>query len=166
MKTLPLLLASLFVAAGCHPKADASPPAEPAVDDGSSPDKDPEQSDVHISKKLADLCNITTPEFGYNSTKLTKQARATLDALAACFIDGPAAEENMSLVGHADPRGSEEYNFGLGQKRAGSVEKYLTKRGLGEGRIESSSRGELDAVGTDAKSWARDRRVEIDLAER
>ena len=71
----------------------------------------------------------------------------------------------MTITGHADPRGETEYNFALGQRRAGTVETFLIDRKLPKARIESSSRGELDATGTDEEGWAKDRRVDISLAE-
>jgi outer membrane protein OmpA-like peptidoglycan-associated protein len=55
--------------------------------------------------------------------------------------------------------------MGLGQRRAGNVEQFLTTRNVPATRIESSSRGELSATGTDEASWARDRKVEISMAE-
>jgi len=96
----------------------------------------------------------------------TRDAAAALDALAACFSEGGAAAgEGMRLVGHADPRGTEEYNMALGQRRAGSVAGYLSGKGLGDDKLETSSRGEMDATGTDEATWAEDRKVMIFLAE-
>jgi peptidoglycan-associated lipoprotein len=71
----------------------------------------------------------------------------------------------MKLVGHADPRGEVEYNFGLGQERAGSVAEFLKERGVPSSRMVTSSRGEIEATGTEEMSWARDRRVQILLAD-
>ena len=142
------------------PNADTAP-AVTAEDDG----KDPAKSDVTIDPRIVELCGISEPNFAYNSSSLSSQAKKTLDALATCFVSGPARGKNMRLVGHADPRGDEEYNFGLGQRRADNVGGYLAKRGLGGDRVETSSRGELDATGTDDAGWTRDRKVEILLAE-
>ena len=88
-----------------------------------------------------------------------------LDALARCFITGPLKGKGMKLVGHADPRGELEYNLGLGQRRAGSISGFLAKKGVEQGKMATSSKGEFEASGTDEDSWARDRRVEILLAE-
>ena len=55
--------------------------------------------------------------------------------------------------------------MGLGQRRAGSVSAYLTKMGLPDTRMETSSRGELDASGEDESGWSKDRRVDILLGE-
>jgi peptidoglycan-associated lipoprotein len=78
-----------------------------------------------------------------------------------CFASGPLEGRQMKLVGRADPRGSEEYNMTLGQHRADSVMKYLESRSVAKRMMASSSRGAMDAVGTDEPSWARDRRVDI-----
>lgn len=174
MRTLPLSLAAIVMLAvqpSCKSKSTAeetapTPPTETgpvvvAPDDG----KDPAKSAVTIDPRIVALCGIDEPAFEYNSSSLSKSAKATLDALATCFVSGPAVGKNMRLVGHADQRGDEEYNLGLGQRRADNVGGYLRKRKLGSDRVETSSRGELDATGTDEVSWTRDRKVEILLAE-
>lgn len=147
----------------CRPKPSEEPDSAVPVasDDG---DKDPNKADVDVDDAVSKMCNLPTPSFEYDSARLSGTASSTLDALAQCFIDGPAKAETMLVVGHADPRGDEEYNFGLGQRRADSVASYVIGRGLTESRVETSSRGELDAVGTDDAGWRRDRRVEIRLA--
>ena len=146
------------------PPATAEPePAEPAVEE--YPDKDPDKSSIWLDPKVAELCDIPTAHFEFDKSNINEEAAAALDALAACFMDGAAKDEGMRLVGHADPRGTEEYNTALGQRRAGSVAGYLGGKGLGNARLETSSRGELDAKGTDEASWAEDRKVEIFLAE-
>ena len=71
----------------------------------------------------------------------------------------------MLIVGHADPRGKPEYNVVLGGRRADNVGSAMMKAGPPEAQLQSSSRGELDATGTDEASWSADRRVDILLAE-
>lgn len=174
MKTSTFLLATLtlvgtsFGPAGCKKSQDTAEPtaevvAASGLDEGTD-DEDPGQGDVNIDPELAAMCDLPEADFSFDSAKLAPKAKAALDALAACFMDGPAKGRRMSLVGHADPRGDEEYNLGLGQRRAGSVASYLGGKGLDDERLETSSRGELDATGTDETSWARDRRVDIGLA--
>ena len=121
-------------------------------------------SDVHVDERIARMCNMPTPNFEFDSAQIGPDAQAALDILAECFLTGAAKAEDLRLVGHADPRGDEEYNFALGQRRASGVAGYLEAKGLPSTRIETSSRGELDASGTDEPSWARDRRVDIVLA--
>jgi peptidoglycan-associated lipoprotein len=69
----------------------------------------------------------------------------------------------MLLVGHADPRGDEEYNYVLGQRRADEVRRALGSLGLASERVSTSSRGEMDAAGTSEETWRGDRKVEVRL---
>jgi peptidoglycan-associated lipoprotein len=77
---------------------------------------------------------------------------------------GPLAGKTVELVGRADPRGEEEYNMTLGERRAESVVHYLTQLGVAESRLPVTSRGALDAQGHDEATWAVDRRVDLRLA--
>lgn len=173
MFTRPLPTALLLTVAvslsACAKNSDApsAPPVttEPAA--AEAEDKDPEKAMVNVSPQILELCGIDSAEsnFKFNSSSLSREAKRTLDAVAECFLTGPAKEHNMNVVGHADPRGTDDYNFALGQRRAGSVGKYFRGKGLGDERVASSSRGELDASGGDEGGWARDRRVDLLLAE-
>ena len=78
-------------------------------------------------------------------------------------MSGPLKGKAVSLIGRADPRGTEEYNMGLGSRRASSVGKYLEHLGVGEPQLAVTTRGALDATGTDEASWANDRRVDVQL---
>ena len=69
----------------------------------------------------------------------------------------------MRLVGHADPRGDEEYNYVLGQRRADNVRSAVVDAGMAAASIAATSRGEDDASGSDEQGWAKDRRVDIVL---
>jgi len=142
------------------PAAEAAGPVDKADDDGST-------GDINISDAIRKACGIsdTDAHFGFNSASLKPAEAAILDKLAACFIDGPLAGKEMRLVGHADPRGDEEYNMVLGERRAGSVKRYLVGKQLPDAQASTVSRGEMEATGTDEASWARDRRVDIMLAE-
>ena len=164
----------LLLASACSKEPQkqlAAPPAAPADEPATTtetsdfPGKDPKRATVVIDPKILELCNIPTPQFDFDSSALKPQAKEALDALTACFKDGPAKDKNLSFVGHADPRGTDEYNMALGQRRAASVSGYLEQGGIGPSRMETSSRGELDAVGTDEESWAKDRKVQIFMAE-
>jgi len=134
-----------------------------------APKKDrntPTAGSVHIEDRILKACgDIPTARFAFDSTDIEPEATKALAALATCFTTGPLAGKAMKLVGHADPRGETEYNFGLGQKRAGSVAEFLGKKGVGKNRVETSSRGELEATGIDDEGWAEDRKVDVFLAE-
>jgi peptidoglycan-associated lipoprotein len=133
-------------------------------------------SDEQVSPNLAlggdivQLCGIKTqsttasPTFDYDKEDLTPEDRAVLDQLATCILTGALKGKNLSLVGRADPRGTEEYNLGLGSRRASSVSSYLVRLGVGEPQLAVTTRGAIDATGTDEAGWAKDRRVDIVLA--
>jgi peptidoglycan-associated lipoprotein len=80
-------------------------------------------------------------------------------------VSGAAVGERLKIVGHADPRGTYGYNLALGERRAARVADSLKSQGVAPNRIDVSSRGEMDATGDDATSYAEDRRVGIFLAD-
>ncbi len=126
----------------------------------------PTSGSIRIDDKILKACgDLPTARFAFDSTAIEGEAASALDALARCFVSGPLKGKGMKLIGHADPRGETEYNLGLGQKRAGSVAEYLAKKGLEQGRIATSSKGEFEATGADEEGWARDRKVDILLAD-
>jgi len=88
-----------------------------------------------------------------------------LDQLATCLTTGALKGKAVSLIGRADPRGTEEYNLGLGSRRASSVSSYLVHLGVGQPQLAVTTRGALDATGTDEAGWAKDRRVDIQLKQ-
>ena len=107
----------------------------------------------------------TTRTAGMLLLVLAARDSGPLDKLAECFKSGPMKGRVMKLVGHADPRGDSDYNMQLGLSRADSVAKYLADQGLEKKQATTTSRGALDASGTDEASWAQDRRVDVVLAE-
>ncbi|HEX4416858.1 MAG TPA: OmpA family protein, partial [Kofleriaceae bacterium] len=103
------------------------------------------------------------PQFDYDKDELTPEDRAVLDQLATCLTSGALKGKAISLIGRADPRGTEEYNLGLGSRRAASVSQYLGRLGVAEPQMAVTTRGALEATGTDESSWKQDRRVDIQL---
>jgi peptidoglycan-associated lipoprotein len=94
---------------------------------------------------------------------LTARARRELLALAKHLRQHP--EYRLHIVGHADARGSREFNLDLGGRRARVVTQLLVRAGVPRGQLETESRGENEprAVGTSERVWAANRRVEITL---
>lgn len=127
------------------------------------------RGNVNVSDELARLCNVTfgnvdrAPKFDYDDAELLPQDRDVLEQIAKCVTTGPLKGRKLALVGRADPRGEVEYNMALGEHRADSVKDYLTRLGVAEQRLSQTSRGELDAEGTNEDTWKRDRRVDIAL---
>lgn len=126
----------------------------------------PTASNVSISEEVLRACNIPDGDayFGFDSSRLTAFDHAPLDAVAVCFTHGPMAGHKLHLVGHADPRGTPDYNVTLGQSRADAVSGYLAARGMKLANAMATSRGAMDATGLDETGWAHDRRVDVLLA--
>jgi peptidoglycan-associated lipoprotein len=127
-----------------------------------------QRSGVTMSVDLRHVCGIedtgAAPKFDFDSSLLSATDRSELDQLAQCMTTGPLAGKNVELVGRADPRGEAEYNMNLGATRASAVKVYLDKLGIAAARLDTTSRGALDATGHDEATWAVDRRVDLDLA--
>jgi peptidoglycan-associated lipoprotein len=163
-------LALLAVACGSDPtpppKTPAGPP--PVATAPPLPEKPgdvPTRSNIAISEDIKKACGITDADayFAYDSANVRPQDQAILQKLAACFTSGPLKGRTMRLVGHADPRGDEEYNMVLAGRRADNVKSAINNAGLDNAKMATTSRGELDATGTDEAGWERDRRVDIML---
>lgn len=99
--------------------------------------------------------------FEYDSSDVKFEDRATVEAHAAYLIANP--NTNMTLEGHADERGSREYNLALGERRAQTVERQMTLLGASPSQIRTVSYGEeRPAIDNhDEYSWSQNRRVEI-----
>ncbi len=129
----------------------------------------PASPNVAVSDDLAKQCSLKlasveqAPKFSYNASELLPADRDVLQQIADCLIKGPLQGRNVQLVGRADPRGTDEYNLGLGTRRAETVRMYLERLGVPPNRLAPTTRGELDASGTDEASWKRDRRVDLKL---
>lgn len=107
-------------------------------------------------------CTLTPIYFSYDSNDLGLEARDALSRVAGCLkARGSGGDTRTVLVGMTDPRGTEEYNLALGDRRARSAMSYLASLGVDTGAIDARSLGEEQATGRDETGWARDRRVEV-----
>ena len=109
------------------------------------------------AEKLAQVGN--TVYFGFDSSELAGEAQATLDRQAAFLNVNPTMV--VIIEGHADERGTREYNLALGDRRAVAVRDYLLAKGLNAARVRTVSYGkERPAVsGSNEESWAKNRRA-------
>ena len=99
--------------------------------------------------------------FEFDSASLTDESIAILETHGN-FI-AANGEVRVRLEGHADERGSREYNIGLGDRRAQSVRRVLLFQGAATNQVDTVSYGEERPVdsGHDEQAWARNRRVEL-----
>ncbi len=124
-----------------------------------------------LSGDIVRLCGIkptpsgASPKFGFDKADLGDDDHTILQQLATCMRTGPLRGRAVDLIGRADPRGTEEYNLALGSHRARSVNDYLQSLGVAKTSLVQTSRGALDATGTDEGGWANDRRVDIMLRQ-
>lgn len=101
--------------------------------------------------------------FEYDSDQLTSEAENRLRTKAAILRANPGLQ--IRIQGHADERGSTEYNLALGQRRAEGVKNFLTGYGIEGPRIATISYGEeRPAVeGSGEAAWSRNRRAEFEI---
>jgi peptidoglycan-associated lipoprotein len=105
-------------------------------------------------------CTLEPIYFDFNESSLSTEATSSIDRNADC-IKKTGGEKPVLLTGRTDPRGTEEYNLALSDKRAQGVKDRLTRMGIDSGRLRTVARGELDANGSDESGWAKDRRVDV-----
>lgn len=152
-------------------RAPVTPLSRPAVTApvvrpmAAAPVAPPTTSQIKISDEIRAACGLKDEDsyFAFDSAKIREQDHRVLSELATCFDTGPLKGRKMLLVGRADPRGGDEYNIVLGENRAQSVKHYISTLGLAPHRMETSSRGKMDAMGTNEPTWALDRRVDVEL---
>jgi peptidoglycan-associated lipoprotein len=101
--------------------------------------------------------------FGFDQSDLEQSAIRQLEAKRAILAGSP--DVRLRISGHADERGSDEYNLALGQRRAAAAMRYLTDRDINPARLEIVSLGEERPVCTvsDESCWSRNRRAEFEI---
>ncbi|MDD5491727.1 MAG: peptidoglycan-associated lipoprotein Pal [bacterium] len=166
---------ALFLLGGCAKKAvkktpespGARPPVvvneEPAAEEGIMDEGTIPQEQSSRGINFSAVINVTLDDvyFGYDQYTLTQ---ASMDILAK---NVETLKSNPKVVvqveGHADERGTVEYNLALGQKRASAVRSYLINAGIDSGRIFTISYGKerpLDP-GHNEEAWAKNRRAHL-----
>jgi peptidoglycan-associated lipoprotein len=169
LSTLPL--------ACSHEKPPAAPtPAEPRATLAASTEppgreeqpQNPRQEErrTTVSESITRQCSLpdtpeNSPHFDFDRSALRPRGIGILDDVAKCMQNGPLKDKSITVTGYADPRGTDDYNYALGTRRAVSARDYLISNGVPSNLIEVRSRGEMDATGTDETSWQLDRRVEV-----
>ena len=99
-----------------------------------------------------------TVHFGYNEYNIEDADKAVLGRQAQWLAKYPAVR--VAVEGHADERGTREYNLALGARRANAVKEYLVSQGVSTGRVETISYGKERPICTESNEacWAQNRR--------
>lgn len=105
-------------------------------------------------------CELTNVNFDFNKSSLSSEARDQLSAVAECMKEKTAT---ITVEGHCDDRGTEEYNLALGEDRARSVQKYLISLGVPRSKLRIVSKGEVDPIdnASTESAWAKNRRAQF-----
>ena len=114
---------------------------------------------VIIESLTIDLVN---DEFAFDRAELTPDMEVALDDVVR-RVEESSGDEALTIVGHTDGIGSQDYNLGLGLRRADSVADYLISRGIPADRLDTETMGKVEPVATNEtdEGRAKNRRVEI-----
>src|SRR5262245_13165552 len=177
---VPVLLTSLY---GCPKKKPATPPADLNVETTTvptpAPTAPPEEVEQPAAPEVADQAEdpflssdmqVVNDEmvrrgfsadvyFDYDESTLTDDTRDKLSRNADLLKSRP--EFSVTIEGHADERGTNEYNLALGERRANAVRDYLSSLGVAADRMRTISYGEERPVCTqnEESCWSQNRRA-------
>lgn len=161
--TALLAVTALVAVPACKPKPkDLPPPPGPEMGPPPGPVSDPSANQGADNSTRARFQRETmgdTVNFGLDQYDIDQRGRSILDSQAQWLARNP--QINVTLEGHADERGTREYNLALGDRRANSAKNYLVSRGVQPSRISTISYGKERplATGSDEGSWAQNRRA-------
>lgn len=109
-------------------------------------------------------CRSMRIGFDLDSHGINADARQILSGAGECFS---LSSVQFRIEGHADERGTTDYNLALGQRRADSVQRYLISQGVTPSRVSTISYGEEKPLeyGQNESAWSANRRAEIQISE-
>jgi peptidoglycan-associated lipoprotein len=162
---VPVLALGLVAACGGKKVEDTPPPAPEMTRAPATPPA-PSPVAVDTVRAAPDTRGATLAErihFALDRADLSPEARTTLVAKAEIMRSSPNVA--LRIAGHADERGSDEYNLALGNRRAAAAKRYLESKGVDGGRMEVVSYGEERPLnpGTDEAAYAQNRRDEFEI---
>lgn len=122
------------------------------------------QEGVSFTSANVDRHQFAPVHFAFDSYTIEPAEQGTLDQVAD-FLKG--ASSSIIIAGFTDERGTEEYNRGLGERRAEAVRNYLAQRGADAGKIQTVSFGAEMPVdpSSNESAWARNRRAEFGVVK-
>ena len=115
----------------------------------------------NLNSADAQLLSTRVFYFDFDEAQIRSESYESLKAHARYLIDNSSAK--LRLEGHADERGTREYNVALGERRGKAVAKFLRLSGVSGAQMEVISYGEEKplSMSHDERSWAQNRRVEL-----
>jgi peptidoglycan-associated lipoprotein len=146
--------------------AAAPPPAPAPVDDSAERDRLERE---RVAREAAERARAVGADlaaminFYYDQAAVRPADQQTLDRKAAILVANAGVK--LRISGHADERGSDEYNLALGNRRAAAAKRYLEGKGVDASRIEVISYGEERPLnpGADETAYAQNRRDEFEV---
>jgi peptidoglycan-associated lipoprotein len=156
LKKLILLVAAGFFLASC---AATKTDQGGDVDAASSASSSSSEGSINAGTQEDLIVNVGDRVFfEFDSSELTVDAQATLDAQAAWLLQ--YSDTDITIEGHADERGTREYNLALGDKRAFAVYSYLAQAGVDTNRMDYVSWGKErpEVIGSDETAYSQNRR--------
>jgi peptidoglycan-associated lipoprotein len=146
--------------------AAAPPPAPAPVDDSAERDRLERE---RVAREAAERARAVGADlaaminFDYDQAAVRPADQQTLDRKAAILVANAGVK--LRISGHADERGSDEYNLALGNRRAAAAKRYLEGKGVDASRIEVISYGEERPLnpGADETAYAQNRRDEFEV---
>ncbi len=178
LPSLLMLLSAAAFAVACGGKAAPEEPApqpEPAAEPAPTPapvDDSAERERLEkerLAREAAERARVAAADlaaminFDYDQAVVRQADQATLDRKAAIMAANPGVK--IRIAGHADERGSDEYNLALGNRRAAAAKRYLENKGVDASRVDVVSYGEERPLnpGTDETAYAQNRRDEFEV---
>jgi len=163
--TLTLAIAMLALGTAACGKKLAAPDVIPPAAEQVPPGEAVAPGDVELVELPAAQADLIakagsdTVYFGTDKYDLDEATRATLGAQARWLVANPNVR--ASIEGHADERGTREYNMALGERRANAARDYLVSQGVPAARLLVTSWGKERPVapGSNEEAWAQNRRA-------
>ncbi len=157
-----LLLASATGLAACSKKAPETTPPPPVTDGGGQATGPIQPGGPQVGTQAhfaAAVGSSTTIYFDTDRYNIDSQDAAALQAQAQYFAQYP--QVTFTIEGHADERGTREYNLALGERRANAAKAYLVSLGVSANRISVVSYGKERpvALASNESAWAQNRRA-------
>ena len=159
------IVAATFLLAACETASQVSGDSASTSASNTASSSSASSSSAKAEKTAADkLAQVgDTVNFDFDSAELTVSARSTLNRQSAFLSVNPGLM--IVIEGHADERGTREYNLALGDRRATAVRDYLVAKGIDSARVRTVSYGKErpTASGSDEGAWAKNRRAATTL---